>query len=211
MDDLRRASPDLAKYVQKNPIDAVHLFETCLDRTIKEMKDDTSKAGHPDKQQAGVNDKAFPTKTKRYYVNFEGNFGRNLVTPRGLKANLINNLVSVRGIVTRIGLVKPMIQTSVHYCETTKRGHVKHYDDVTNLAEMGDDTKTITGGNEAFMTKDAQGNPLTPEYGYCLYKDSQLVTIQEMPENAPPGQLPRSVQVILQNDLVDKLKPGDRV
>ena len=49
MDDLRRASPDLAKYVQKNPIDAVHLFETCLDRTIKEMKDDTSKAGHPDK------------------------------------------------------------------------------------------------------------------------------------------------------------------
>ena len=86
-----------------------------------------------------------------------------------------------------------------------------HYDDVTNIAEMGDDTKTMAGGSENFMTKDPQGNPLTPEYGYCLYKDSQMVTIQEMPENAPPGQLPRSVQVILQNDLVDKIKPGDRV
>ena len=121
-------------------------------------------------------------------------------------------MVSVQGIVTRMGLVKPMIQTSVHYCEATRKGKVVHYEDNTNLAEMGDDSRQgPIGGGQNMPVTDAEGNALTTEFGYCLYKDSQVVTIQEMPECAPPGQLPRSVQVILQNDLVDKLKPGDRV
>jgi len=77
----------------------------------------------------------FPTKVKTYYVNFEGNFGKNYVTPRGLKSTLVNQFVQVQGIVTRMTMVRPKIQTSVHYCETTGRGLIKNYDDPYNLAK----------------------------------------------------------------------------
>lgn len=107
-----------------------------------------------------------------YYVNFEGNLGRNHVTPRGLKSHLVNQYVAVNGIVTRMSIVKPKIQQSVHYCEATRKGMIKPYNDHFNLNQVAETEGNIIESNNGFPSMDSEKNPLTTEYGYCIYKDS---------------------------------------
>ena len=60
-------------------------------------------------------------------------------------------------------------------------------------------------------TRDDDNNILTTMYGCCEFINHQTVVIQELPETAPAGQLPRSTEVVLEHDLVNSCKPGDRI
>lgn len=132
IDELRKFNPRLANYIKQNPIQGIKIFEDILNRTVRGFQEDTGK-GNSEKMAVQTNDARFPKKVQTYYVNFNGNFGKNYVTPRGLKANLVNQFVQVQGIVTKMTMVRPKIATSVHYCEETKRGQIKHYNDKFNL------------------------------------------------------------------------------
>ncbi|XP_043249269.1 DNA replication licensing factor Mcm3 isoform X2 [Colletes gigas] len=126
-----------------------------------------------------------------FFIGFEGSFGNKHVTPRTLTSRFLGSLV------------RPKVVRSVHYCTTTKTVIERAYTDMTSFDAFPQ--------SAIYPTMDEDGNPLETEFGLSVYKDHQTLTIQEMPEKAPTGQLPRSIDVVCDNDLVDLCKPGDRV
>ncbi|OEU09319.1 MCM-domain-containing protein [Fragilariopsis cylindrus CCMP1102] len=153
-------------------------------------------------------------------VAFSGPVGAAPMSPRSLTSSCLRQLVSVEGVATKVSAIKPKVVRSVHYCPETKQHLEREYRDATDPElglhaldaegrELPDRINGITP--TAFPQKDKDGNALETEFGLSEFKDHQTVVLQEMPERAPMGQLPRSIELILDHDLVDKIKPGDRV
>ncbi|KAG7390813.1 MCM DNA helicase complex subunit [Phytophthora pseudosyringae] len=143
------------------------------------------------------------SKDMQFHVGFEGDFGHHNVNPRGLLASYLTQMVCVHGIVTKCSAVRPKVVRSVHYCKETNAILSREYRDNTSIT--GAPTSSV------YPTKDENGNLLETEFGLSQYKDYQMISMQETPETAPLGQLPRSCEIIVENDIVDKCKPGDRV
>mmetsp|Transcript_7111 Transcript_7111/g.9835 ORF Transcript_7111/g.9835 Transcript_7111/m.9835 type:complete len:799 (-) Transcript_7111:365-2761(-) len=200
LDDLQEFKKDMHKNLLKSPSSYLPAFEQAVKEAIQVLDTNNEQnAKDPDIE---------------YFVGIEGSFGSHHVSPRQLAATFIGSLVLVEGIVTKCSVVRPKLVKSVHHCAKTNEQHVRYYRDAISHSLIG----STTGGSgmgfptsTSYPTKDDQGNPLSSEYGLSVYRDHQMITIQEMPEKAPAGQLPCSVDVILENDLVDKVKPGDRI
>ncbi|KAF5398426.1 Dna replication licensing factor mcm3 [Paragonimus heterotremus] len=185
INDLRRENPARCKRLLTNSFAELAACQKALKKCIQNVNPDYAKQKYD------------------FFVGFEGSFGSKHVSPRTLSSKMLGSMVCLEGIVTKASLIRPKVVCSVHYCPVTKKSIEKRYADLTSL-----EAYPSTG---AYPTRDEDGNLLETEYGLSVFQDHQSLTIQEMPETAPAGQLPRSVDVILDNDLVDAVQPGDRV
>ena len=131
-----------------------------------------------------------PSAVQALQVGFVGELGYHKLSPRKLLSTYLNQMVCVVGIVTKCSLVHPKLVKSVHYCQATKKFTSRTYVDETDL-------EGIPSASNAMPIKDEHDNPLSTEIGLCKFIDNQRVTVQELPETAPPGQLPRSTGVPL--------------
>ncbi|XP_040105385.1 DNA replication licensing factor MCM3 isoform X1 [Oryx dammah] len=185
VNDLRRKNEKRANRLLSNAFEELVAFQRALKDFVASI------------------DATYAKQYEEFYIGLEGSFGSKHVSPRTLTSCFLSCVVCVEGIVTKCSLVRPKVVRSVHYCPATKKTIERRYSDLTNLVAFP--------SSSVYPTKDEENNPLETEYGLSVYKDHQIITIQEMPEKAPAGQLPRSVDVILDDDLVDRVKPGDRV
>ncbi|KAJ6119418.1 DNA replication licensing factor mcm3 [Penicillium sp. IBT 18751x] len=189
IDEIRAHNRELAEGLLTLPFDYSQAFDRALKDVVKSLPN------RPSKETADE---------VAYYCAYVGAFGEFSCNPRTLGSEHLNRMVSLEGIVTKCSLVRPKVIQSVHYSEKKDRFLSRKY---------RDQTMTASGATSlnVYPQEDDEKNPLITEYGYSTYMDHQSISIQEMPERAPAGQLPRSVDVILDDDLVDKAKPGDRI
>ncbi|KAJ5713833.1 uncharacterized protein N7483_011014 [Penicillium malachiteum] len=189
IDEIRAHNRELAEGLLTSPFDYSEAFDRALKEVVKTLP------GRPSKETSDE---------VTYYCAYVGAFGEFSCNPRTLGSQHLNRMVSLEGIVTKCSLVRPKIIQSVHYSEKKDRFLSRKY---------RDQTMTASGATSlnVYPQEDDEKNPLITEYGYSTYMDHQSISIQEMPERAPAGQLPRSVDVILDDDLVDRAKPGDRI
>ncbi|KAF4623005.1 hypothetical protein D9613_001700 [Agrocybe pediades] len=124
--------------------------------------------------------------SKTYHVGFSGSFGDHHVSPRTLNASYLGKMISLEGIITRCSLVRPKMLKSVHYCPETSKFHSREYRDATSSSSN-----------------------LPLPHLFSLKPTKKVMHCR--PKRAPAGQLPRSTDIILDDDLVDKCKPGDRI
>uniref|UniRef100_A0ABD2WQ51 DNA replication licensing factor MCM3 n=1 Tax=Trichogramma kaykai TaxID=54128 RepID=A0ABD2WQ51_9HYME len=135
-----------------------------------------------------------------FFIGFEESFGSKHKTPRTVTSIFVGNMLCVEGIVVRL---RPKVVKRVQLSKATQTASERAYSDSTSFDAFP--------ATSVYPTQEDDGNPLEIEYGLSTYQNHQTLTIQEMPEKAPAGQLPRTIEIILDNDLVHLCKPDDRV
>ena len=118
---------------------------------------------------------------------------------RQINAETIGRITSVSGMVVRASEVKPLAKELVFACPDG------HSTKVVKLRDMNVKTPVVCD-NKDCKNRDFE---LRPEASKFI--DFQILRLQELPEDLPPGQLPHYIDVTIRQDLVDSARPGDRI
>ncbi|MCW4008974.1 MAG: minichromosome maintenance protein MCM [Candidatus Bathyarchaeota archaeon] len=118
---------------------------------------------------------------------------------RELGAAHIGRLVSLSGIVVRQTPVRPLVMEAAFRC--------RRCGGVTRIQQHG----VFLQAPHECVDPSCRGHVFDFCEADSSFIDSQELRLQESPDELPPGEIPRSLSVHVTEDLVNKVRPGDRV
>ena len=122
----------------------------------------------------------------------------NLIQLKHLLSKYICKFVSVEGIVRKTDEIRPRIETGVFECRGCMRLH--EVEQPNSNATVEPSLCTECGGRSFRLLQEES-----------RYIDTQTARVQEPLENLSGGTEPKQILIILEDDLVDSLNPGDKV
>ena len=171
----------------------------------QELAEELSK--HPDEYLKYANNAAYAqlrTEDPEYAEKTETVTVRIVRLPetaklRKLGSKHIGKLVMVEGIVVRSTPVRPMVMQAVFRC--------KRCGEITPVNQTGPFLRApFACSNPSCRGK----GPFDFIQEESTFIDSQELRIQERPEDLPPGQLPRTLNIkLMDREIVDVARPGD--
>ncbi|KAM3467406.1 hypothetical protein NHJ6243_000027 [Beauveria neobassiana] len=156
-----------------------------------------------------IEEDKFPAElTRRYTLVFKPrvngpDFASKALAVRHVRGDNLGHLITVRAIVTRVSDVKPIVQVSAYTCD---RCGCEIFQPVTDR-QYGPLMMCPSADCKNNQSK-GQLNPSTRASKFLPFQE---VKVQEMAEQVPIGQIPRSLTVHCYGSLVRRVNPGDVV
>jgi replicative DNA helicase Mcm len=149
--------------------------------------------------QLGIEDSEYAEKIEKVAVRIVQLLGKEQLRKLGSKQ--MGKLIMVEGIVVRATPVRPMVMRAVFKC--------KRCGTPTSVDQAG---AFLRAPFECSDPSCRQKGPFEFVQEESTFIDSQDLRLQERPEDLPPGQLPRTLNVkLVGSEIVDLARPGDHV
>ena len=123
---------------------------------------------------------------------------RKVYRIRELGPDHIEKLVSLRGIVIRNSDIVPEMKEAHFTC-------TKCFREEERSVQMGRILEPT------YCVNCEQRDTFQPNFNASIFSDKQHVKVQETPESVPEGETPQTIHLCAYEDLVDHVRPGDRV
>lgn len=192
LDDLNKHNPMFSSRLREKPNQMLEVFEkAALDVVCCNMYPRPT-------TQKGM-------RTIQIQLN---NWQRNDVAIRNIDSTHLKQLVCVPGIVVAAGRSKckaTAVTLRCKSCQATRKVACKPGISGIQLP------RTCEAGGKEMNDNRCQLDPFEVMPDQCTFVDTQMLRLQEAPEDVPTGEMPQGIQMLCDRKLVDKVKPGTRV